>query len=69
MSVSILGRGQAPAARRFHRRFTGGQMFQSSAGDKPRPLAIKFKDIALYTRFNPRPGTSPGRSMFQSPSL
>ena len=85
--VSILGRGQAPAAREMITdrlaadvfqssagdkprplRHTpahpeGTPVFQSSAGDKPRPLWVSVRSINLVAnRFNPRPGTSPGRS-------
>ena len=61
--VSILGRGQAPAARAPHCKMFGGHsLFQSSAGDKPRPLMRVFEEASEILGFNPRPGTSPGRS-------
>ena len=61
-SVSILGRGQAPAARSTFRQGASFRKFQSSAGDKPRPLHKLRIVLNSIKRFNPRPGTSPGRS-------
>ena len=91
MKVSILGRGQAPAARAramvsmmtragFNPRpgtspgrscyprlsWKSTALFQSSAGDKPRPLLIPDQILNGNLCFNPRPGTSPGRSFSAS---
>ena len=41
-------------------------VFQSSAGDKPRPLAYTGLYSLIAASFNPRPGTSPGRSSARS---
>ena len=65
--VSILGRGQAPAARKKHSSFRVGIWFQSSAGDKPRPLPRRTWSGTATSSFNPRPGTSPGRSAAGAP--
>ena len=89
--VSILGRGQAPAARGKKRRTADSSLcfnprpgtspgrslagcvphghallFQSSAGDKPRPLSPLNAFGCDAPSFNPRPGTSPGRSIIIS---
>ena len=57
--VSILGRGQAPAARDRLHGWAHGALFQSSAGDKPRPLFVSMIVTIRSVMFQSSAGDKP----------
>ena len=54
--VSILGRGQVPAARGSNTHHRSRCLFQSSAGDKSRPLVLLIGDISCMHMFQSSAG-------------